>query len=77
MTHDLEIDRYSLEELIQTLSEIKRGERSSLNFPKALYSLAMEIQKINDKLHKTQEIEEEMKKFSEGFSYRKIKDGME
>jgi predicted CopG family antitoxin len=62
-----EVDRYSLDELIERLVEIKRGESSALNFPKAFYSLCKEIEEIKRSLS----MKEDMKSFLTGFSYRK------
>jgi hypothetical protein len=49
MRHENEkeiVDRYTLEELILRLENIRFSLESHLNLPKALYSLALEIKKL-------------------------------
>jgi hypothetical protein len=43
-------DIYELDELIDKLEQIQLNSSGNLNFPKALYTLCMEIKKIKEKL---------------------------
>lgn len=40
---------YTLEDLIRVLEKIREHGSGDLNFPKAIYCLALEIQKIKEK----------------------------
>ena len=45
------MDIYDLDELIERLEEIREKGDGNLNFPKAIYCLAKEIQEIKTNLH--------------------------
>lgn len=44
-----EKDVYELEELIEKLEKIKKGENEPINFPKSFYTLSCELQDLKDK----------------------------
>lgn len=41
-------DKYNLEYLIELLEEIKKNGEGNFNFPKAIYTLALEIKRLKD-----------------------------
>lgn|GEM_PF-4846521 len=43
-------DYYELDELMEVLEEIKKNGEGTLNFPKAIYCLAKEIEKIKQQI---------------------------
>lgn len=53
------IETYQLDELIHKLEDIYRQEDDTLNLPKALYTLALEIRKLKPETEEASSISSE------------------